>query len=157
MSTLQGVIESAMRSEAAYQCVSGVGGIAFFEPKQFFVGLTDMSLFVVNSFFRSADVEVEGDSGSNYAAQALSKFAEMLVTFQNSGTVSGRIPMRGEFGWQGGLIESFEEDEATIWVLMVFFSGSAEQVDEIDLAIAQVGLKSGMEYLTDLDEEGPSD
>lgn len=69
--------------------------------------------------------------GSNLLAIASSKAAEMADTFQNSGS-GVREPLKGEFGYQGGVIEKVESG----YVLAVFSGASGEQ----DVAVSQAGL-----------------
>ncbi len=72
-----------------------------------------------------------GAKGNNLLAIAYGKVSEMANTLQNSGT-SGREPMTGEFGWQGGLIERVPGG-----YLIVAFSGGKS---EDDLATARAGM-----------------
>ncbi|XOV91956.1 MAG: hypothetical protein ACFHWX_17325 [Bacteroidota bacterium] len=68
---------------------------------------------------------------SNLIAIAHSKAAEMADTFQNSGG-GIREPLKGEFGYQGGVIEKVEGG----YVLAVFSGATGEQ----DLAVSNEGL-----------------
>lgn len=71
------------------------------------------------------------DPGVNLIAIAYSKAAEMADTLKDSG--SGiRPPMKGEFGWQGGLIIKGK----TGYLIAAFSGGPAED----DLKVSRAGL-----------------
>ena len=72
-----------------------------------------------------------GAKGNNLLAIVYAKASEMANTLKDSGT-SGREPMTGEFGWQGGLIERIP----TGYLIVAFSGGKSED----DLATAREGL-----------------
>jgi len=60
-------------------------------------------------------------NGNNLLGIAYAKSAEMADTLQNSGTAK-RLPMTGEFGWQGGVIAR----TSTGYVIVAFSGGKSE-------------------------------
>ena len=70
---------------------------------------------------------------NNLLGIAYSKAAEMADTLKNSGT-SGRAPLTGEYGWEGGVVA-----KGKAGYLIVAFSGGASaqdvQVSRASLAI----------------------
>ena len=76
-------------------------------------------------------VGVITNGSSNYLAVAYSKASEMAETYKNSG--SGiREPMKGEFGFQGGVIKEVKSG----YILAVFSGATGEQ----DVELANEGI-----------------
>jgi len=74
-----------------------------------------------------------GDNrGANLLAIAYTKAAEMAETLKDSGT-TGRPPMTGETGWQGGLIRKVRQG----YVLAAFSGGPSEA----DVKVSRAGLE----------------
>jgi hypothetical protein len=69
--------------------------------------------------------------GSNLLAIAYAKAAEMADTLKASGS-GVRPPIKGEFGWQGGVIGKGK----TGWLIVAFSGGSSPD----DVKISQAGL-----------------
>ena len=74
------------------------------------------------------------NSNSNLLGIAYSKASDMAATLQNSGTDKSRTILKGEYGYQGGLIKKIK----TGYIIAVFSGGKTEQ----DLQIAQEGLNA---------------
>ena len=74
------------------------------------------------------------NSNSNLLGIAYSKASDMAATLQNSGTDKSRTVLKGEYGYQGGLIKKIK----TGYIIAVFSGGKTEQ----DLQIAQEGLNA---------------
>lgn len=70
-------------------------------------------------------------NGSNLLGIAYAKASEMADTLQNSGT-SGRVPLIGEFGWQGGVVARGK----TGYLIVAFSGGKSED----DVEISRAGL-----------------
>jgi len=69
--------------------------------------------------------------GNNLLGIAYSKAAEMADTLKNSGT-SGRAPMTGEYGWEGGVVATGKAG-----ILIAAFSGGASAQD---VQVSRAGL-----------------
>lgn len=79
-----------------------------------------------------------GEKGNNLLAIAYAKASEMANTLKDSGT-SGRTPMTGEFGWQGGVMER----TGMGYIIVAFSGGKSEddvQVSKAGLAILKAHL-----------------
>lgn len=74
------------------------------------------------------------NTNSNLLGIAYSKASDMAATLQNSGTDKSRTVLKGEYGYQGGLIKKIK----TGYIIAVFSGGKTEQ----DLQVAQEGLNS---------------
>jgi flagellar hook protein FlgE len=74
------------------------------------------------------------NSNSNLLGIAYSKASDMAATLQNSGTDKTRTVLKGEYGYQGGLIKKIKSG----YIIAVFSGGKTEQ----DLQIAQEGLNA---------------
>ncbi|HEY3704080.1 MAG TPA: hypothetical protein VGL22_03410 [Terracidiphilus sp.] len=72
-----------------------------------------------------------GDKGNNLLGIAYAKASEMANTLKDSGT-SGRTPMTGEFGWQGGVTTRIPGG-----AIIVAFSGGKS---EDDVEVSKAGL-----------------
>lgn len=83
------------------------------------------TLVVVGRFVREADpARGPDDHGSNYAAVAWAKMAEMLSTGTDSGTLPERQVKKGENGYRGGVTIRIGE-----YRLLVCFSGGTPDED----------------------------
>ena len=74
-----------------------------------------------------------GDTGSNYFAVAMAKLAEMLDTFENSGTVPERLVKKGELGYMGRLCLQLPNG---LWAFTFFSGGTSKE----DIVISQAGM-----------------
>lgn len=72
-----------------------------------------------------------GEKGNNLLGIAYAKASEMARTLKDSGT-SGKPPMTGEFGWQGGVVEHV----AGGTIIVAFSGGKSED----DVATSRAGL-----------------
>jgi hypothetical protein len=72
-----------------------------------------------------------GDKGNNLLGIAYAKASEMANTLKDSGT-SGRPPMTGEFGWQGGVMARV----ANGYIIVAFSGGKSED----DVEVSKAGL-----------------
>ncbi|MFO7671156.1 MAG: hypothetical protein R6W31_15975 [Bacteroidales bacterium] len=77
------------------------------------------------------------NGSANFLAIAYSKAAEMADTFKNSGS-GARVPLHGEFGYQGGIIRKVESG----YILAVFSGATGEQ----DAELAGMGVEWLNEY-----------
>jgi hypothetical protein len=78
---------------------------------------------------------LNGEKGNNLLGIAYAKASEMANTLKNSGT-SGKPPMTGEFGWQGGVVAK----TARGTIIVAFSGGKSEddvQVSKAGLAVLQ--------------------
>ncbi len=73
-----------------------------------------------------------GEKGNNLLAIAYAKASEMANTLKDSGT-SGRTPMTGEFGWQGGVMTR----TAKGYIIVAFSGGKSED----DVQVSRAGLE----------------
>ena len=117
---------AAMKARAEELKIQGVAVIAYAEGET--VSAWSSKMVVVGSLKTPA---TEKDPGSNLLAIAYSKAAEMADTLKASGT-AGRKPMKGEFGWQGGLVR-----KGKTGILIAAFSGGKS---EDDVKVSQAGL-----------------
>lgn len=81
---------------------------------------------------RLTDPAASDGKGNDLLAIAYAKSAEMANTLKDSGTVQGRTPMTGEFGWQGGVIEHLPNG----WLIVAFSGGKSED----DVQVSKAGL-----------------
>jgi hypothetical protein len=72
-----------------------------------------------------------GEKGNNLLGIAYAKASEMANTLKDSGT-SGRPPMTGEFGWQGGVMARI----ANGYIIVAFSGGKSED----DVEVSKAGL-----------------
>jgi hypothetical protein len=72
-----------------------------------------------------------GEKGNNLLGIAYAKASEMANTLKDSGT-SGRPPMTGEFGWQGGVMARI----ANGYIIVAFSGGKSED----DIEVSKAGL-----------------
>jgi hypothetical protein len=117
---------AAMKARAEELKIHGVAVVACFDAER---GGSWSSQMVVVGTLKNAPTQK--DPGSNLLAIAYSKAAEMADTLKASG--SGiRKPLKGEFGWQGGLIRK----GAAGYLIAAFSGGKSED----DLKVSQAGL-----------------
>jgi len=116
----------AMKKRAEEIKIQGVGVIAYIEGDN--VTTWTSKMIVVGKLKNAPN---QKDRGANLLAIAYTKATEMADTLKDSGT-SGRPPMTGETGWQGGLIKKVK----TGYVIASFSGGPSED----DLKVAKVGL-----------------
>jgi hypothetical protein len=81
---------------------------------------------------RLTDPAASDGKGNDLLAIAYAKSAEMANTLKDSGTVQGRTPMTGEFGWQGGVLEHLPDG----WLIVAFSGGKSED----DVQVSKAGL-----------------
>jgi len=117
----------AMRQRAAELKIQGVGVVAYFEGEQAATWTSKMT--VVGKLKNPASTN---DPGVNLLAIAYSKAAEMADTLKDSGSGT-RPPLKGEYGWQGGLIAKVDSG----YVLAAFSGASSED----DLKVARTALE----------------
>lgn len=115
-----------MRSKAETAGIGGVALVAYFQGET--IQSWSSKMIVVG---RYKDAPTATDKGSNLLGIAYAKAAEMADTHKDSGT-SGRQPMTGEFGWNGGVIG---HGKSGYWI--VAFSGGKS---EDDVQISHEGL-----------------
>lgn len=121
----QQVAAETIRRKAEEMGLRGVGGALVVVDGE---TVWNPTLVVVKDFQRGPDPERgEGDTGSNYAAVAFSKLAEMLDTDNDSGTTVGRDVKKGEFGYRGGVMLR----EGKIRMLTFFSGGTADEDVEV--------------------------
>lgn len=108
--------------------IKGVAVVAYFEGDSAQTWSSKMA--VVGSLKNPPSGK---DRGANLLAIAYTKAAEMADTLKDSGT-SGRPPMTGETGWQGGLIQKSGKG---YWIAA--FSGGPS---ESDVKVSRAGLDS---------------
>ena len=87
---------AAMRTQADTLHIQGVAVVAFAPGASVQGWMSQME--VVGHL-----TDDNGEKGNNLLGIAYAKAAEMANTLQNSGT-SGKPPLTGEFGWQGGVV-----------------------------------------------------
>jgi hypothetical protein len=119
---IQAIAAEHLRKKAVSMGLHGVGGVLILPD-----GETKFTptLVVVGDMKRLPDPgRGPEDHGSNYIAVAFSKLAEMIVTSNNSGTTIGRLPMKGEFGYPGGVIQRIGKTR-----IFAFFSGGKAEED----------------------------
>jgi hypothetical protein len=116
----------AMKKRAEELHIKGVGVVAYFEGES--AESWSSKMVVVGSLKNNPS---QNDPGVNLLAIAYSKAAEMADTLKNSGS-GVRPPLKGEFGWQGGLIQKGK----TGYLIASFSGGPSED----DLKVARTGL-----------------
>lgn len=118
---------AAMKSRASTLNVAGVAVVAY-APGDSIQGWTSKMAVV-------GRMKDPAGKGSNLLGIAYAKASEMADTLQNSGT-SGRPPLIGEFGWQGGVVARGE----TGYIIVAFSGGKSEddvQISRSGLAVLQ--------------------
>ena len=111
-----------------------IGGVAVvnYAPGETLAGW-DSRMRVVG---RRKDEPTATSKGNNLIGIAYAKAAEMADTLKDSGT-SGRAPMTGEFGWQGGVV-----DRGKSGTLIVAFSGGKSE-DDVQVSRAGMAVLKG--------------
>jgi hypothetical protein len=117
---------AAMKARAEELKIKGVAVIAYAEGET--VSSWSSKMVVVGTLKTPVS---EKDQGSNLLAIAYSKAAEMADTLKASGS-GVRKPMKGEFGWQGGVIQKGK----TGYLIAAFSGGKSED----DVKVSQAGL-----------------
>jgi len=117
---------AAMKARAQELKIQGVAVVAYAEGET--VSAWSSKMIVVGTLKTPTS---DKDPGSNLLAIAYSKAAEMADTLKASGT-AGRNPMKGEFGWQGGLVRKGKSG----YLIAAFSGGKSED----DVKVSQAGL-----------------
>jgi uncharacterized protein YbjQ (UPF0145 family) len=118
---------AAMKARAEELKIRGVAVIAYAEGET--VSAWSSKMVVVGTLKTPT---TEKEPGSNLLAIAYAKAAEMADTLKASGA-AGRKPMKGEFGWQGGLVRKGK----TGYLIAAFSGGKSED----DVKVSQAGLE----------------
>jgi hypothetical protein len=135
-SNFDGVAEAAlaaMRKRAEELKIEGVAVVAYFEGDA--VRSWSSKMAVVGKMKTAGAGEKKG---SNLLGIAYAKASEMADTLKDSGT-SGRAPMIGEFGWNGGVIVRGRQG----FLIAAFSGGKSED----DVMVSRAGveeLKKGL-------------
>lgn len=117
----------SMKARAEELKIKGVAVVAYIEGET--VKSWSSKMVVVGSLKNDPS---EKDPGSNLLAIAYSKASEMADTLKASGS-KVRPPMKGEFGWEGGLVKKCRSG----YVIAAFSGGPSED----DLKVSRVGLE----------------
>ena len=116
---------AAMKARANELHINGVAVVAFAPGEQ--VESWQSQMAVVGHM-----TDPKSEKGNNFLGIAYAKAAEMAETLKDSGT-SGRQPMTGEFGWQGGVVARTGRG-----IVIVAFSGGKS---EEDVQVSKAGLE----------------
>ena len=116
---------AAMRARAAQLNIQGVAVVSFAPGETI---QSWMSQMVVVGHMTD---HTNGDKGNNLLAIAYAKASEMANTLKDSGT-SGKQPMTGEFGWQGGVMTRVPNG----YIIVAFSGGKSED----DVEVSKAGL-----------------
>jgi len=116
---------TAMKARAAELKIEGVAVVAF-APGDTIQGW--MSQMAVVGHMTD---HKNGEKGNNLLAIAYAKASEMADTLKDSGT-SGKPPMTGEFGWQGGVVAKTPNG----YIIVAFSGGKSED----DVQVSRAGL-----------------
>jgi hypothetical protein len=119
---------ATMKREAERIGIAGVAAVAYAEDGEM---QSWRSRMLVAG--RRASKPQTGDIGMNFLSVVYSKMAEMADTLRDSGS-GVRPPLKGEFGWPGGLIARAGHGYA----LAAFSGGKGEE----DLVVARLGLET---------------
>jgi hypothetical protein len=117
----------AMQQRAAELKVTGVAVVAYSEGDS--VKSWSSKMVVVGNL--KTGPSKNDPAGANLLAIAYTKAAEMADTLKASGS-AGRPPLKGEFGWQGGVVAKGQTG-----ILIAAFSGGPSADD---VKISQAGL-----------------
>ena len=123
---------AAMKQRAAELNIQGVAVVSFAPGDSIQAWSSEMA--VVGHMTDHTN----GEKGNNLLAIAYAKASEMANTLKDSGT-SGRTPMTGEFGWQGGVMERVAKG----YIIVAFSGGKSEddvQVSKAGLAVLKARL-----------------
>ena len=116
---------AAMKQRAAELNIQGVAVVSF-APGDTIQGWSSQMAVVGHMTDHT-----NGEKGNNLLGIAYAKASEMANTLKDSGT-SGRPPMTGEFGWQGGVMARVANG-----CIIVSFSGGKS---EDDIQVSKAGL-----------------
>jgi hypothetical protein len=116
---------AAMKAKAAELKIQGVAVVSFAPGDAIESWMSQMA--VVGHMTE----HLNGEKGNNLLGIAYAKASEMANTLKNSGT-SGKPPMTGEFGWQGGVVAKTARG-----IIIVAFSGGKS---EDDVQVSKAGL-----------------
>lgn len=116
---------AAMKQRAAELKIQGVAVVSF-AP-----GDTIQSWSSQMAVVGHMTDHTNGEKGNNLLGIAYAKASEMANTLKDSGT-SGKPPMTGEFGWQGGVMAKVPSG-----TIIVAFSGGKS---EDDIEVSKAGL-----------------
>ncbi len=108
---------AAMKARAAELKIQGVAVVAFAPGDAIAGWMSEMA--VVGHMTDNTN----GEKGNNLLGIAYAKASEMAQTLKDSGT-AGKVPMTGEFGWQGGVMKRVPNG-----YLIVAFSGGKSEDD----------------------------
>lgn len=125
------VVLLKMKNKAEEIGIIGVALISYIDNSSSDKWISKMQ--IVNSMKLLPEKDNENRKfGVNLIAIAYSKAAEMVDTLKNSGT-GLRKPMKGEFGYKGGLIKKLKAG----YILIAFSGGSEEE----DLVVSMTALE----------------
>ena len=114
---------AAMKARAAQLNIQGVAVVAFAPGDTIENWRSQMA--VVGHMTD----HLNGDKGNNLLGIAYAKASEMAETLKDSGT-SGKTPMTGEFGWQGGVMTRVPNG----YIIVAFSGGKSEDDAETSRA-----------------------
>jgi hypothetical protein len=117
----------AMKTKAAELHVQGVAVVAYAPGDT--IASWSSKMEVVGRMIEP--ISDHNTKGSNLLGVAYAKASEMASTLMDSGKAA-RVPMTGEFGWQGGVVA-----KGATGTLIVAFSGGRS---EDDVSISRAGL-----------------
>ena len=123
----------AMQQRAAELKVTGVAVVAYSEGDS--VKSWSSKMVVVGNL--KTGPSKNDPAGANLLAIAYTKAAEMADTLKASGS-AGRPPMKGEFGWQGGVVA-----KGRTGILIAAFSGGPS-ADDVKISQAGLAVLTGM-------------
>lgn len=121
---------SAMKARAVELKIQGVAVVAFAPGDTIETWMSQMA--VVGHMTDHTN----GDKGNNLLAIAYAKASEMANTLKDSGT-SGKAPMTGEFGWQGGVMARVADG----YIIVAFSGGKSE--DDVETSKAGLAILKG--------------
>lgn len=116
---------AAMRAKADELKIQGVAVVAF-APGDTIQGWSSQMAVVGHMTDHT-----NGEKGNNLLGIAYAKASEMADTLKDSGT-SGKPPMTGEFGWQGGVVARVPNG----YIIVAFSGGKSED----DVQVSKTGL-----------------
>jgi hypothetical protein len=116
---------AAMKSRAAELNIQGVAVVAF-AP-----GDTIQAWFSQMAVVGHMTDHTNSEKGNNLLGIAYAKASEMANSLKDSGT-SGKPPMTGEFGWQGGVVVRVPNG----YIIVAFSGGKSED----DVQVSRAGL-----------------
>jgi hypothetical protein len=122
----------AMQQRAAELNVTGVAVVAYSEGDS--VKSWSSKMVVMGNL--KTGPSKNDPAGANLLAIAYAKAAEMADTLKASGS-AGRPPLKGEFGWQGGVVA-----KGRTGILIAAFSGGPS-ADDVKISQAGLAVLSG--------------